>query len=167
MTLEPAQVLSGEVPLQRKQLRAGRDVTAALEEEARIPLDPSKEGGVMRATLLEPAANGKHEAVLALTLHAVAGEEPSMQLLQSQLLTVYESAKSGGAAGLKPGLQFRDVLHWLSERQNKGVHPALSLCKSLYLVLACRAYAIALCAASVIVFGSLLTNRYVTYERDI
>ena len=54
---------------------------AALEQEARAPLDPFKENGVLRATLLEPAANGKQEAVLALTLHAVAGAEPSMQLL--------------------------------------------------------------------------------------
>ena len=121
---ELAQVLGGAVPLQQKQLPAGMDLMAALEEEAGISLDPSMEGGVLRATLLEPAANGKQEAVLALTLHAVAGEEPSMQLLQSQIQAAYESAKSGAAAGLKPGLQFRDVLHWLSERQNKGVHPA-------------------------------------------
>ena len=43
-----------------------------------------------------------------------------MQLLQGQLLTAYESAKSGSAATIAPGLQFRDVLYWLSERQNKG-----------------------------------------------
>jgi hypothetical protein len=43
-----------------------------------------------------------------------------MQLLQEQLLTAYESARSGGACAVAPGLQFRDVLYWLSERQNKG-----------------------------------------------
>ncbi len=112
-------MLGGDVQLQRRQLPAGQDLMAALEEESRVPLDPSKE--VLRALLLEPAANGKQEAILALILHAVAGEEPSMQLLQSQLLAAYESAKSGSAAGIKPGLQFRDVLHWLSERQNKGM----------------------------------------------
>ena len=46
-----------------------------------------------------------------------------MQLLQGQLLTAYENAKSGGAGTIAPGLQFRDVLHWLSERQNKGAPP--------------------------------------------
>ena len=113
------QVLRGDVQLERKQLPAGQDLMAALGDESRAPLNPSKE--VLRATLLEPAANGKQEAVLALTLHAVAGEEPSMQLLQSQLVAAYESAKSGNAIGIVPGLQFRDVLHWLSERQNKGM----------------------------------------------
>lgn len=110
------------MPLQCKQLPAGQDLMAALEEEARTLLDPSQESGVLRATLLEPAANGEQEAVLALTLHAVAGEEPSMQLLQSQVLAAYEGAKSGDTGGIAPGLQFRDVLHWLSERQSKGVH---------------------------------------------
>ena len=46
-----------------------------------------------------------------------------MQLLQGQLLTAYESAKAGGAGTIAPGLQFRDVLYWLSERQNKGAPP--------------------------------------------
>lgn len=105
---------------------AGQDLGAALEAEAGVPLDPSKEGGVLRATLLESAANGKQEAVLALTLHAIAGEEPSMQLLQSQVLAAYENAHSGSSTSVKSGLQFRDVLHWLSERQNKGMR--LTLC---------------------------------------
>ena len=102
---------------------AGQNIETALEKEARIPLNPLKEGGVLRVTLLEPGLNGRQEAFLALTLHVLAGAEPSMQLLQDHVLAAYENAKSGIAASIKPGLQFRDVLHWLSQRQNKGVQP--------------------------------------------
>ena len=108
------------VSVQRKAVPAGKDITVALRAEAEIPLDPSEEKGVMRATLLEPAANGATQPVLALTLHAVAGAEPSLALLQSQLLVVYAGAKAGGPASIKPGLQFRDVLYWLSQRQEQG-----------------------------------------------
>ncbi|CAK0785103.1 hypothetical protein CVIRNUC_008309 [Coccomyxa viridis] len=111
---------SGGVSVQRKDVPAGKDVTAALRAEAEIPLDPSEEGGVLRATLLEPAANGATQPVLVLTLHAVAGAEPSLTLLQSQLLAAYAGARAGSRAPIKPGLQFRDVLYWLSQRQEQG-----------------------------------------------
>lgn len=121
---------SGGVSVQRKDVPAGKDVTAALRAEAEIPLDPSEEGGVLRATLLEPAANGATQPVLVLTLHAVAGAEPSLTLLQSQLLAAYAGARAGSRAPIKPGLQFRDVLYWLSQRQEQGAQSASIPCTS-------------------------------------
>ena len=112
---------SSGVSVQQKELSAGEDVMAALRAEAEIPLDPSEEGGVLRATLLEPRVNGSTtQATLALTLHAVAGMEPSLALLQRQLLEAYAGARAGGRASIKAGLQFRDVLYWLSQRQEQG-----------------------------------------------
>ena len=133
---------SGGVSVQRKDVTAGKDVMAALQAEAEIPLDPSEERGVLRATLLELSANGASQPVLALTLHAVAGAEPSLALLQSQLLAAYAGAKAGGRASIKPGLQFRDVLYWLSQRQEQGTQTLLLIaCLAVDLLepcLACR-----------------------------
>ena len=129
LTTLAMQVLgSGGVSVQRKGVPAGEDVMAALKREAEILLDPAKEGGVLRATLLEPFANGASQPVLALTLHAVAGAEPSLALLQSQLLAAYARAQAGSRAAIKPGLQFRDVLYWLSQRQEQGAQTSFFHC---------------------------------------
>lgn len=121
---------SSGVSVQRKEVSAGKDVMAALQAEAEIPLDPSEEGGVLRATLLDPRVNGSTQPILALTLHAVAGAEPSLALLQSQLLAVYAGARAGGQASIRPGLQFRDVLFWLSQRQEQGMQSLSFHCTS-------------------------------------
>ena len=81
----------------------------ALREEARRPFDLER-GPLLRATVLRA---GEADHVLALTLHHLVCDRPSLGVLFRELAQLYTAAVEGTPARLPPlPLQFGDVATW-------------------------------------------------------
>ncbi|HEX7240013.1 MAG TPA: amino acid adenylation domain-containing protein, partial [Longimicrobiaceae bacterium] len=118
---EPVQVVGAPRPVpvpvvELSGLPANRREAAAREEaaaEAARPFDLAR-GPLLRALLLRLAAD---RVVLLVTLHHVAGDEWSMQLLVREASTLYDALSRGEPCLLPPlPVQYADYAAWQRDR---------------------------------------------------
>ena len=118
---EPVQVVepAGPVPLSRVDLRhldgnaREADARRLAGEAAAAPFDLAA-GPPVRATLVRL---GEEEHALFLSLHRIAADDESVEVLVRELGAAYEALAAGGAPALPPlPLQYADFALWQRER---------------------------------------------------
>ncbi|XWX22898.1 amino acid adenylation domain-containing protein [Melittangium boletus] len=93
-----------------------RAVQALIDQESDRPFD-LREGPVLRLTLLTRQDAGATGPTLLLTVHHIAADFWSLELLVKDLSALYESARAGTAPTLAPvRVRFPDYVRWESER---------------------------------------------------
>jgi amino acid adenylation domain-containing protein len=84
-----------------------------LKEELEHPFNLS-ESPLLRSVLLKFS---NHEHILMLTLHHIIGDQPSLDLLVSQLMAIYDASIAGRRAELPVlPLQYADYAQWQRDR---------------------------------------------------
>jgi len=102
-----------------------RAVNARIEQESDRPFD-LREGPVLNLTLLTRRDAADAGPLLLLTLHHIAADFWSLEVLVRDLGALYDSARAGRAPTLAPvRLRFQDYVRWESERLSSAQGEAL------------------------------------------
>ncbi|ASZ13288.1 non-ribosomal peptide synthetase [Chitinophaga sp. MD30] len=84
--------------------------------QSRQPFD-LEQGPLLRVSLLQLSAS---EYVFILVIHHIVSDGWSIEVLSRELRTLYHIYRNGGALPSLPRLQYKDYLHWRSDRFQAG-----------------------------------------------